>query len=287
MIKAKVAKRRRHIGLIALLLFVVLIAILFYDSNTRLVVDTFTISFDKLPRAFDGFRIVQLSDIHAARFGKDNSGLLDAVRKANPDIIAVTGDLINNDGGMDADLPVVRPLVQALVEIAPVYYVTGNHEWDSGWTGTLLQMLEDAGVTVLRNDYVRLTAGVSSIVLAGVDDPYGPADMKTPEELLPEIRAKEGDPFIILLEHRSNYLSRFSKLGIDLVLSGHAHGGQIRLPFVGGVFGTSGDFFPRYTAGVYQKRSTKMLVSRGIGNHTPLPRFLNNPEVVVAVLKTA
>jgi predicted MPP superfamily phosphohydrolase len=181
----------------------------------------------------------------------------------------------------------VQPLVYKLVKIAPVYYVTGNHEWDAGWIKPLLDMLGEAGVTVLRNDYVRLSVGAASIILAGVDDPNGPADMKTPEALVAEIRAKEGDPFIVLLAHRNNYLDRFSALGINLVLCGHAHGGLIRIPFLGGLFGPSVEFFPKYTAGIYTQGDTTMLVSRGIGNGVPIPRFLNNPEVAVAVLKTS
>jgi predicted MPP superfamily phosphohydrolase len=164
---------------------------------------------------------------------------------------------------------------------------SGNHEWDCGWVRQLLRVLEDSGVKVLRNDYARISIGTASIILAGVDDPYGPADMKTPEQLLPEIRKKEGDAFIVLLAHRNNYLDRFSALGVDFVLCGHAHGGQIRLPLIGGLFGPSSDFFPPYTSGVYTEGGTKMLVSRGIGNHTRIPRFLNNPEIPVAVLKIA
>ena len=150
--------------------------------------------FGNLPAAFDGYRLVQLSDVHAAVFGRDNSTLIGAVKDAKPDVIVITGDLINNDNASGDDMGIVTPLIRALVAIAPVYYVTGNHEWDSGRVRELLTMLGGSGVTALRNGYVRLTIGAASIVLAGVDDPNGPADMKTPEQLVSEIRDREGDP---------------------------------------------------------------------------------------------
>jgi predicted MPP superfamily phosphohydrolase len=278
-------RKRKHVGLFLLLLLMTLIAFLFYDSNTRLTTHEYPLYFDNLPSAFDGYRIVQLSDLHAAVFGKENMGFIDAVKKTRPDIIVITGDIINNDNASGDDMGIATPLVRALVDIAPVYYVTGNHEWDSGRVRELLKMLGDSGVTALRNDYARLTIGAASIVLAGVDDPNGPEDMKTPEQLVSDIRNREGAPFIVLLAHRNNYMDRFSRLGLDLVLCGHAHGGMIRLPFLGGLVGPTMEFFPEYTAGVYRSGGTTMLVSRGVGNYTGLPRFLNNPEIPVVILK--
>ncbi len=269
--------------MIILLLIILLFLFLFYDSNTRIVTDDYTLYYDNLPVSFNGYRIVQLTDIHAVEFGDGYSKLLDAVKKARANIIVITGDLID----CADDIDIVEPLIEKLPGIAPVYYVTGNHEWASGALSDLFDMLDIYGVTVLRNDYVRLMVGDESIVLAGVDDPNGPKDMKTPEELVSEIRNRDGDPFIVLLEHRNNFLDRFSALGVDLVLCGHAHGGVIRLPFVAGLIGPSMDWFPDYTSGVYSQNETNMLVSRGIGNRTGIPRFLNNPEVLVAVLRTS
>lgn len=279
--------KRRRTGPVIILLLAALIAFLFYDSNTRLTVHEYPVGFSDLPGAFDGYRIVQLSDIHTAVYGEDNSVLIDAVREARPDSIAITGDLINNDDDSDEALGIITPLIRSLVKIAPVYYVTGNHEWDSGWVRTLMKTLADCGVTVLRNDYVNLSIGAASIVLAGIDDPNGPADMETPEQIVTEIRATEGEDFLVLLAHRNNYLDRFSKLGVDLVLCGHAHGGLIRIPFLGGMLGPSAEFFPKYSSGVYSEGNTTMFVSRGVGNNTGIPRFLDNPEVAVVILKKA
>lgn len=277
----KKTKKRCYAGFKIILLLIVLILFLLYDSNTRIAVNDYPLYFSNLPDSFDGYRIAQLSDIHAAVFGNGNTTLINAVKSTNPDIIVITGDLY--DGGDKMDI--IEPLVRNLTGIAPVYFITGNHEWDSGNLRDLLNMLDKHGVTILRNDYKRLQLGDDAIILAGIDDPNGPEDMKTPEELISEIRKKAGDPFIVLLAHRNNCLDRFSKLGLDLVLCGHAHGGLVRFPLIGGLIGPSRELFPRYTSGVYLKSSTKMLVSRGIGNQTGFPRFLNNPQIPVIILR--
>ncbi len=277
--------KRRYVGLKLLLLIILLLSLPLVDSNMRIAVDEYTLRYNSLPAAFDGYRVVQLSYIHAAAFGKDNTGLVAAVKNARPDLITVTGDLVNNNDDGSHDLTVIRPLIKSLVSIAPVYYVTGNHEWDSGWVRELLKILGDYGVTVLRNDYVRLNIGKASIVLAGIDDPNGPADMISPEAVISRVRDREGDAFIILLAHRNIYLNRLSPQGVDLILCGHAHGGLIRLPLIGGLFGPARDFLPQYTSGVYTEGGTNMLVSRGIGNNTGIPRFLNNPHIPVIILR--
>ena len=269
--------------MIIFLLVFILFGFLFYDSNTRIVVDDYTLFYDNLPDSFNGYRIAQLTDIHAAEFGGDQSKLLEAVKKARANIIVITGDLIDSAD----DIDIVQPRIKSLPALAPVYYVTGNHEWASGALRELIEMLESYGVTVLQNNYVNLTVGDESLVLAGVDDPNGPKDMKTPEELVSDIRGREGDPFIVLLEHRNNFLDRFAALGIDLVMSGHAHGGVIRLPFTDGLIGPSLEWFPDFTSGIYTEDDTNMVVSSGIGNRTGIPRFLNNPQVLVAVLRTS
>lgn len=269
--------------MIVLLLIAFLIVFLVYDSNARVVVDDYTLYYDTLPVSFNGYRIAQLTDIHAVEIGRDHFKLINAVKKARANIIVITGDLID---GPD-DISIVEPLIKSLVGIAPVYLVTGNHEWASGAVRELFDMLAVYGVTVLRNDYVRLAVGDETIVLAGIDDPNGQKDMKTPETLISDIRSRENDPFIVLLGHRNNNLDRFSDLGIDLVLCGHAHGGVIRIPFVGGLIGPSLDWLPEYTSGVYTENNTNMIVSRGLGNRTGLPRFLNNPQVLVAILRTS
>jgi len=281
--------RKRHIRIfpIVLIIIVLVIGILLYDSNTRLVTKEYELTYANLPAGFDGFRIVVLSDIHAAVFGVNNERLISKVREAKPDIIAIAGDFTDGTRvvAIEDQLEIAEALIEGLLPIAPVYYITGNHEWDGGNVRAVLEMLEKHNVNILRNKYTRLYSGGDSIILAGTDDPNGPVDMIGPEEFVATIRAAENDSFIVMLEHRNRNLRLYSELGVDLVLCGHAHGGIIRLPFVDGLIGPNRNLFPTYTNGVYSMADTNMLVSRGIGNHTGFPRFLNNPHVVVAILR--
>jgi predicted MPP superfamily phosphohydrolase len=276
-------KKRRHTGSKLFLLLIILTVILIYDSNTRISTEEYEIYDLAIPYAFDGYRIVQLSDVHAAEFGENNEKLLNAVREAQPDIIVITGDMIDADDQNE----VTKTLLSGLTDISPVYYVTGNHEWDSGGLNELFDTLDSLGVTALRNEYVRLELGAASIVLAGAEDPNGPADMMKPEELVRRIRQAEGNSFLVMLNHRNDRLDLYASLGVDLVLCGHAHGGLIRLPFTDGLIGPKREWLPEFTNGIYTKNETKMLVSRGIGNQTGYPRFLNNPHIPVAVLRQA
>lgn len=276
-------KRPRRCGFKIFLIIMVLIAALFYDSNTRIAISEYEAEYADLPQAFNGYRIVQLSDIHATLFGDGNEKLIEKVKEAEPNIIAITGDLIDSDDQGEY----VRALMPKLTAIAPVYYVTGNHEWASGGIQELFDILEECGVTVLRNDYAVITLANDSIILAGAEDPNGPYDMEKPDELMARIRENEGDKFTVMLYHRNDKLAEFSALGVDLLLCGHAHGGIVRLPFTDGLIGPSRELFPTYTSGVYPDGDTNMIVSRGFGNAYGIPRFLNNPEVVAITLKAA
>ena len=257
------------------------------DSYYRIDVSEYEMSYPNLPDSFDGFRIVVLSDIHAAEFGKDNVRLVDKVEASKPDIIVIAGDFTDQHYGLpiDAQLDIAEKLVLDLLPIAPVYYITGNHEWDEGGIWRLLEMLQERGVSVLRNKYTRLESGGDYIILAGVDDPNGPADMIKPEEFVNRIYDTEGECFVVMLSHRNNNLPLYSRLGVDLVLSGHAHGGIIRLPFTDGLIGPAREWLPSYTNGLYSMGGTNMVVSRGIGNHTGWPRFLNNPHIPIVILR--
>ena len=287
--KNDVKKKKRRIFPWVIALMIVAVAAILADSYYRIVTTEYVLSYPNLPDTFDGFRIVVLSDVHAAEFGKNNERLIAKVRDSNPDIIAITGDLTDEFERLptNAQIERAKTLTDSLIQIAPVYYITGNHEWDKGGIWELLPMLEEHGVTILRNRYTRLESANDSIILAGTDDPNGPADMIKPDEFVGKIREAEGDAFVIMLEHRNNRLPLYSELGVDLVLCGHAHGGIIRLPFTDGLIGPAREWLPSYTNGLYTMGNTNMIVSRGIGNHTGWPRFLNNPHIVVAVLSAA
>ena len=148
------------------------------------------------------------------------------------------------------------------------------------------ELLSACGVTRLENSFVMLSREGGSVVLAGVDDPNGPADQKTPGQLLQEIHEAALQAYMIVLCHRNDQLERFARLGADLVLSGHAHGGVVRLPFLGAVFGTHCEFFPDYTAGLYTMGKTTLAVSRGLGGSRRIPiRIANQPEIPVITLR--
>lgn len=233
---------------------------------------------DRIPEAFDGFRVTLLTDIHGAAFGKDSRRLLEAVEQAKPDMIAISGDLVDEF----SDLSVLEPMLTGLVAIAPTCYVTGNHEWSRDDTEQLLLRIETCGVSVLRGDWFTLEKDGQSIVVAGAEDPNGYADQLQPDALVAQIReAVPNDPYILMLYHRNNSLELWAELEVDLVLAGHGHGGVIRLPFVGGVLGVERQLFPDDCEGLYAKGRTALAVSRGVAG----VRVWNRPHIPTIVLK--
>lgn len=273
---------RRRAARRVMLLLALLVAAGFADSALRVVTTEYTVASARLPAEFDGFRVVQLSDVHGKEFGEGNKTLLARVAAAEPDLIALTGDLASDA----EDLPAVERLLAGLTAIAPVYYVSGNHEWASGILPALSALFDARGVRWLRNEALTLTRGGAEIVLAGVDDPNGPRDQLTPDALCDRIAAEKPGDFVLLLAHRNDFREKYPDLAADAVLCGHAHGGVVRLPFVGGLLGTGREFFPADTAGALPSGRYTLIVSRGIGD-APVPRFCNNPEIVVAVLRRA
>ena len=253
-------------------------------SRCALGVTRYELGYASLPAAFDGFRLVQLSDLHGARFGKGNARLLAAVRAERPELIALTGDILQTDS--DSEVFAAASLCAALARIAPTYFVSGNHDWASGEIDALAETLEECGAVYLRNEYVEIWRGGTSIVLCGVEDPNGFADMIKPDALVAGLRGEHPDSFALLLGHRNYWLERYPQLDIDLALCGHAHGGIVRLPFLGGVLGSNARLFPEYDAGLFHGRYD-MIVSRGLGNAVPVPRFLNVPEIVSVTLSRA
>lgn len=244
-----------------------------------------------LPGEFDGLRIAHLSDIHGHEYGEGSKELIAMVAEQEPDLIVLTGDIIDQEG----QLMMIPALAKGLAAIAPCYYVTGNHEWSLEWsqkTGivkTLKSLLENNGVTVLSNEYVVLERNGASVVLAGIDDPNGYADQKTPEELSAEIEAEQPGLFTILLAHRNDAFDRYAAAGYDLVLSGHGHGGIVRLPFTDGLLSPARTLFPTWTAGVYTLGDSTLFVSRGLGNNTvPINgfRLFNRPDLAILELKS-
>lgn len=281
------AKKRTSIilAVVAAILFALIAWIIW--GNTALELNTYTISSSKLPQSFDGYRIAHVSDLHNAEMGKNNEKLLTMLRDADPDMIAITGDLVDS---RNTDIEVALQFVREAVKIAPCYYVTGNHEARISEYDELKEGMEAAGVTVLEDTQTEISLTGESITLIGVNDPsyqtdYLFGDAKTVMNTKLEELHTEQDRFTILLSHRPELFKTYVDHDLDLVLSGHAHGGQFRLPFVGGLVAPNQGFFPEYDAGLYSMNHTNMIVSRGIGNSILPFRFNNRPEVIIIELK--
>ena len=280
------SKRPRRRGKWVLLAALAVFAALFLRwSNTALQASSFSPALRDLPPGFDGCRIVVLGDLHSTYFGEENKKLLEAVEAQEPEYIFLVGDLL--DAFRDVPEGYAGETAAGLATIAPTYYVTGNHEWAVGDVPELKETLEARGVTVLSNRFLTLERNGDTAVLAGIDDPNGYADQKSPEALAEEVRAACGeDAFWMLLAHRNDrFPGQYSLLGADLVISGHGHGGLIRLPFTDGLVSTDRTFFPSYTAGLYEKNGSTLFVTRGLGNTGPSFRLFNRPEVALVILR--
>lgn len=299
----------------AIILLIVIVLILFCSyQNKHLETTYYTYKAEKLGAELDGYRIVQISDLHNAKFGRNNQKLVDRIRECEPDIIVLTGDLVDSN---HTNVDRAVQFVDEIVKLCPVYYVTGNHEYwlDTSEYEELMAGLTDAGVVILDDQVVEISRGDSKFRLVGLDDRSlsdGTLDgllkeknMKGNKDEHDEIdgntqdAAQEGlknkvqdvtqedsweNEFTVVLAHEPQYLARYASTGVDLVLSGHAHGGQFRLPFVGGIVAPDQGFFPEYTAGEYYMGSTEMIVSRGLGNSVIPVRLFNYPEIVCVEL---
>lgn len=265
-----------------------LLILFFYWQNNSIVTSTLTIGSSQLPQSFDGYKIVQLSDLHNKSFGSGQTGLIAKIEKEKPDVIFITGDVIDSRR-YDEEPSLI--LMEKLVQMAPVYFVTGNHEWHSGRFESLEEKLIARGVNVLRNTSAEITEGTDQISLIGIDDPAESPSyeeiMKLEESIIASLEKTEGkDGFQILLSHRPEMLSLYEKYKFDLVFSGHAHGGQVRIPFVGGLVAPNQGLFPKYTSGKYKAGGTTMIVNRGLGNSVIPIRIFNRPEIIAVTLQS-
>lgn len=280
-------KKHRGRGCLTALIILALIAaaaaFLIKDSRDDLEISRYEVNSQKLPESFDGFKIVQLSDLHGAEFGEDGMELVEKVKELEPDIIALTGDFVTDEG----DLAAVEKLAARLTELCPVYFISGNHEFGSGLAVKVRNILERAGVKYLSNEYLTISRGEDGILLGGVEDPLAYADMLSPDELAQKMNDAAPDAFKILLGHRNYWMTEYPELPVDLIFCGHAHGGLIRIPGVGGLIGTDRRLFPDFDAGEYNNGRYTLIVSRGLGNSVPIPRVFNRPEIVCVELSSA
>ena len=278
--------KKKFIVLAAIVAILILLIIWIAYGNTDLEIYKYNVKSEDIPSEFDNFRIVQISDLHNAEFGENNEKLLLMLKQADADIIAITGDMIDS---RNTDVDVAISFAQKAVNIAPVYYVNGNHESRVlGEYEKLKQGLTDAGVTILENSSADITIGDEAITLIGINDPTfcmefvdDTMEQNIAHQLVNVI--PDNDNYKVLLAHRPEYFDVYAG-NVDLVLSGHAHGGQFRIPFIGGLVAPGQGFFPEYYEGSHIKENTEMIVSRGIGNSIIPFRINNKPEIIVAEL---
>lgn len=276
-------KIKRSILLIATL---VGCSIFLFLQNNLISITEIKITSSKIPSSFKGYKILQISDLHNKKFGDNQDVLIQKMKSIDPDIIAITGDLIDSKS---YDAEVSMQLIREMVKKYPLYFVTGNHEQWSGKYNSLEKELKKYGVNVLRNEHVVIRKGEQEINLLGIDDPeFGTGNRDEGNIIIDEIKkAKiemQPDRYNVLLSHRPEFIKEYTNERLDLVLSGHAHGGQVRLPFIGGLVAPNQGVLPKYTAGLYVEQNTSMVVSRGLGNSIIPQRILNRPEIVVVQL---
>ena len=281
----------RALAKIAILVTMLVLVIYTIWGNTALAVSVIKIASDRIPADFSGFRIAQVSDLHNTEFGKSNIKLLELLSENKPDIIVITGDLVD---AVHTDIRVALDFAKAAVSISPVYYVTGNHEASLSQYDELKTELKAIGVIVLEDEAIELKHGNEAITLIGLSDPDFTIKGDTFGEVPAMVRTKlssladDENSYTILLSHRPELFESYTHCNIDLVLSGHAHGGQFRLPFIGGLIAPNQGIFPKYDAGLYTNGGTNMIVSRGLGNSIIPIRFNNRPEItVIELLNTA
>jgi predicted MPP superfamily phosphohydrolase len=230
---------------------------------------------------------VLISDLHSTIFGKDQSKLIDKIKKQNPDLIVLTGDIFDDVVPMDG----TQLLLAGISGISPIYYVTGNHEFWSHRIQELRDELKKYGVIILTDEYAKITIKDNEIILAGIEDPdkkfYETPDYD--QNKIMETQFRELDDlsaYKILLAHRPEKIKYYLTFSFDLILSGHAHGGQVRIPgILNGLYAPNQGLFPKYAGGIYRHNQSVHIISRGLSINPRLPRIFNPPELVLIILK--
>lgn len=237
----------------------------------------------QLPSIEEGeqIKIVVLTDLHSFKYGKHQQRLLKQIKKQKPDLIMLVGDIVDDHRPIDG----TKLLLEGLKDTVPIFYVTGNHEENINQLPSVKRFLRSYGVTVLEGAYAKIRVGDTPLIIAGMSDPYN----KYPfvegfYKLSDDVQQEEGVK--ILLSHRPEYAPVYEKGGYDLVLSGHAHGGQVRIPYLlNGLYAPGQGFFPKYAGGYYElKEDTHFIVSRGLAIYPTLPRIFNPPEILSITL---
>ena len=275
---------KRVVLIIIILLFTLLLWYFFYHENTDLEITTYKINDKRIP---NNFVIAQISDFHNDKHKKLNKEIINNLKNIKPNIIVITGDFIDS---RRTDVNQAIKLINNIKDICPIYYINGNHESRIEDYKLLKEKLINNDVIVLENDIREITLANGKINIIGINDPdFQDKNKDYQKDIIEkEIKNIEYDNYIytILLSHRPEFLNVYAKENINLVLSGHAHGGQIRIPFIGPLFAPGQGLFPKYTSGIYKKDNTNMIVSRGIGNSLFPFRINDKPELVIIELNS-
>lgn len=279
-----IIKRKSLIIILSVIILLVLCSLYLYYENTKLSISNYNVVNTRIPSSFNNFKIVQISDLHNTRTKKLVNSLIKEIKKQKPNIIVITGDLIDSK---KYDLEVALDFIDELKSVAPIYYVSGNHEaWSSKYEDINSNLVE-RGVFILDNEYDTIEINDENIIILGVSDPaFYPSYLseQTSSNLEDILDDLENNNFKILLSHRPELFETYANHDINLVLTGHAHGGQVRLPFFGGLIAPNQGLFPKYTDGKFEQNKTTMIVSRGIGNSIIPFRVNNRPELVTVTL---
>ncbi len=298
-------------GLVLFLLVVAFALVGNYLANGQIYITEYEVAEESLPEAFDGYRIVQVTDIHSIRSLEQADTLYQKIEEQNPDAIVLTGDILDSEhytqennalkagttdkmAGQDT-----LNFIKRLTEHYYVYFVYGNHEMvllDDVDNNPFKVAMEEIGVIFLNNDGVKISKDDESIYLLGIQDPatlYKDRDYAECENHTERMHAMlknttalmEEDLYTILLSHRPEYLEVYAQYDLDLVLTGHAHGGQVRILGVGGLYAPGQGAFPEYTEGIWEQDGTTMIIGRGLGNAVKVPRIFNPPELNTIILK--
>lgn len=260
-----------------------------YLSNKLVKISRYNIKTEKIPFEFDKFKIIQLSDFHNYNYlGKDNKIVVDKINDENPDIIVMTGDMVNK---YDDNFDNFFKLVEILSKKYNMYYIAGNHEkkLKNDYFSLIVGRLEKLGIKILNDGKFTLMKGKDYINIYGIDIPLMYYRTKNKPSNINEIvnsslNTCSSDEYNILLAHNPLYFDEYAKYNVDLTLSGHVHGGMVRLPFIGGILSPERKFFPKYNSGVYSINNKKLVVSRGMGHSKPGLRIFNMPEIVSITL---
>lgn len=307
-------KKRGRGKVLGFLVVLLLLFIVIYGNhlmNQKIFITTYEVTDEKIPQAFDEYRIVQVTDVHSIRNEEQADSLYDKIMGQTPDIIVLTGDLLDSKyytaeknalkagesdkmAGQDT-----LDFIERLIKECPVYFVYGNHEMvllDDVKNNPFKVAMENIGVVFLNNNGVKITRDGESIYMLGIQDPatlYKDRDYDAYDNHRDRINAmmqkvmslREEDLYTVVLSHRPEYFEEYKKYDGDLYLTGHAHGGQVRLPGIGGLYAPGQGAFPKYTNGLLEEDGTTMIVGRGIGNAVKVPRIFNPPEINVVILR--